>query len=241
MGFGLTGMSRGGVGGYMEGAATPTSGTAGDITGGIGSIAGAVSGIINSALSYDAAMKNLEEQKRMNDYYKSLQNTIFSREDSATYRRVMDLKASGLSPVLAAGAAAGTGQAIMLNTPQHQAPQLPDMANAAQLAMAAMKMKADISATQAQEKLLKQQAAASDAQKNLTDVTTAIKYHDYKIMKDTGMSSSPTTVGKWIQEIVEAEKDTMAKKVVKHLTSPLPFEWNQEKKGSKEGSATGEW
>lgn len=45
-------------------------------------------------------------------YERSLQQTIFEREDNATQRKVADLEKAGLSPILATGAGANAGQAI---------------------------------------------------------------------------------------------------------------------------------
>lgn len=92
---------------------------------GISSVADLGLGIGNTILGY----KNYEENKRINElnygmakdvmqWQKDSQARTWSREDSAIARRVADLKAAGLSPVLAAGSGASTSSPIHLNAPQ---------------------------------------------------------------------------------------------------------------------------
>lgn len=63
---------------------------------------------------------NYQLQKENLAYQKSLQNTIFQREDTAVARRMADLKNAGLSATLAAGSAANAGQAISTKAPEKQ-------------------------------------------------------------------------------------------------------------------------
>lgn len=86
---------------------------------------GAIGDAFGGLLSYDAAKQaigvdkdNLQFQKDKWEYDKGLQETIFAREDNSIQRRVDDLKAAGLSPVLAAGQGARAGNVVQTKAPQ---------------------------------------------------------------------------------------------------------------------------
>lgn len=70
-----------------------------------GAAIGAIGGIWNNE-------RNLGFQSKQIEYQKALQERMFQREDNAVQRRVADLRAAGLSPVLAAGSAAQAGPVV---------------------------------------------------------------------------------------------------------------------------------
>lgn len=69
-------------------------------------------------MQYQVAQQNLAEERANREQMLSLQREAWEREDNAVARRVADLKASGLSPVLAAGSAASTMSPIRTDAPQ---------------------------------------------------------------------------------------------------------------------------
>lgn len=126
---------------------------------------------------------NYKNQQDTLQWQKHLQGDIFAREDTSIARRVADLKASGLSPVLAAGQGAGTGGTVSVSPPQL------NLGDNALVAMNLLKQEADISATRAQEEYtkLQQQRAEQLLPAELLQIEAGIKNADaqtYKTYQD---------------------------------------------------------
>lgn len=100
---------------------------------GVASIPG-VGGLLSSSpISLSAIMGgamvgnslfNTYMEYQQNQYERDLQKKIFQREDNAVQRRVADLRAAGLSPVLAAGDSASAGPIVNTHAPQSQMPDI---------------------------------------------------------------------------------------------------------------------
>lgn len=84
----------------------------------ISGIVDAGANLINSIGSNVTAARNLEFQQQNLDYQKAMQRMAWSREDNAVQRRVADMRAAGINPVLAAGGAAQSSAPITVTTPQ---------------------------------------------------------------------------------------------------------------------------
>lgn len=155
-----------------------------------GAIAGA--GIGLNALTSGA---NVWLQWLNYKYQKSLQNQLFAREDTSIQRRVADLKAAGLSPVLAAGQGAGTGGTVSTTPPQLN--NIPT----AETALNMLKMKQDISLTEAQQKLIEQQTKESSARTSGHYKVNRLSEINAKNAESSGIGSPNTTVGGYFKDL----------------------------------------
>ena len=123
-------------------------------------LGGIMSGV-GSIGSFGVGLLNYAEQRKMNKWQKRAYKESLVREDTAVQRRAADLRAAGLSPVLAAGQGASTMPPISLNPPKMDV-------NPSELAAAAMTMmqqEVEISKTKEQEKLNAAQKELVDAQR----------------------------------------------------------------------------
>ena len=116
--------------------------------------------LINAGSNLVVGGLNAWQQYKNLNYQKDLQNRIFSREDSSVQRRVADLKAAGLSPVLAAGQGASAGPVVSTKAPEFDAGDFTNAFQAMQMQNIQKQMNladADITKTQAEQAYIEQQ------------------------------------------------------------------------------------
>lgn len=162
----------------------------------------AIGGIATSALS---SFLNYAESRRNLDWQKYAQRKTWDRDDMSIQRRVADLKAAGLSPVLAAGQGATSGPVV-----QTKSARFDDVgvSEKAQAAMSMLQQGANVSRTNAEIKLINQQVKnARDQGQNirvdslLKNVSYAQKIHDYDANRRAGTASNAGSFGKTIRDV----------------------------------------
>lgn len=146
---------------------------------------------------------NYKLQKEQLDYQKSLQKIMFQREDNAVQRRVADLQAAGLSPVLAAGSAASSGPVVSTQAPQKESDLSAYLTLANIQTMLSQQQKAQTEADIARQSLAqaKIQTQASALSKELLGNQVELSNLDKKYYLNKGVA--PIEVNQdWQQRLV---------------------------------------
>lgn len=120
----------------------------------------------NLAFQQSAHSQNYQHTLNQFEYQKQLQRQIFGREDNSIQRRIADLKAAGLSPVLAAGQGARAGAVVQTKAP-HLTPSQRTIQGKA-LAQQAILQAGEVGRTFAETKLILAQARQANAQADKT-------------------------------------------------------------------------
>lgn len=170
----------------------------------------------NLEFQQDAFAQNLASQKEQQQYARNLQERLFSREDTSIQRRANDLRAAGLSPVLAAGQGARAGAVVPSQAPQKQAAQKSLVGK--QLQLAAMGEAANISKTIAETRLI-----AAQADEKSTQATEAASMLAAKIERGDG---SLARYARMINGMdVDLRSAQLQEQQAKTMLSQLDREW----------------
>lgn len=172
------------------------------------STAGAFSGLIDTGSQWYWNNKNYQAEVDQYQYQRRLQALTFGREDSSIQRRASDLKAAGLSPVLAAGNGASSGAIVHTEAPHGEATTISD-----KIGMIAnlLKMSSDISKTYTDNEFVKLQSSKIPLEKANLEASLLKTAEEIKAINSTIGRNKADTYRAYKDAELVAQKTRQAK------------------------------
>jgi len=182
------------------------------------SVLPALPGIIQAGAQLGTSVAQAGMALENYEYMKGVQKKTWEREDNSIQRRVADLKAAGLSPVLAAGQGAAVSAPVKL-----EVPNLPKI-EPVSVALNLMQQKANIAQTAAQTEKLRQDALGQDLANQFAVSTNPISTSLKRLEEEERYQMFPNKmsaytaaaarelIGRWRDEVaLEKEKYDLSK------------------------------